>query len=168
MKRPYGALYPVRSKVRIADRTELETFARDWKLHNPLTPEQISLAGQTTTVQSIGYYHGGDILYVLDGLPGVWHETCLAPPPPPDKSSMPRHRHQALEIVYSSDDAYRALLLRDNGGLIRISCEKWDLSEWERSGRGFWNPTGSGTTITDTIDSARKLARERLVELGAQ
>lgn len=32
----------------------------------------------------------------------------------------------------------------------------------------FWNPVGRGTTITDTIANARKLARERLVELGAK
>jgi hypothetical protein len=26
---------------------------------------------------SVGFYHGGDVLYVLEGIPGVWHESCL-------------------------------------------------------------------------------------------
>jgi hypothetical protein len=25
----------------------------------------------------VGFYHGGDPLYSLDGVPGVWHERCL-------------------------------------------------------------------------------------------
>jgi hypothetical protein len=42
----------------------------------------------------------------------------------------------------------------------------WDLSEWENSGFAFWSPVGQGTTITDTIDNAQLLAREKLRELG--
>ena len=87
-------------------------------------------------------------------------------PPPPDTSKVPRHRYEVLECLYSSDKGTRALLLRDERGLIHVSCEEWDLSEWEHAGYGFWNPLGSGTTITDTVDNARKLARERLAELG--
>jgi hypothetical protein len=56
---------------------------------------------------------------------------------------------------------------RDGKGLVRVRCEFWNLSEWEQSGIGFWNPRGKGATITDTIDNARALARERLIELGA-
>jgi hypothetical protein len=89
-------------------------------------------------------------------------------PPPPDTTSVPKHRYEVLEIIYSSDKASRALLLRDDRGLIHVACQKWDLSEWEHCGDAFWNPLGRGTTITDTIANARKLARERLVELGAR
>lgn len=28
-------------------------------------------------VEKVGFYHGGDPLYKLDGVPGVWHEECL-------------------------------------------------------------------------------------------
>jgi hypothetical protein len=46
--------------------------------HNPVLPEQLKHAGQVARVQSAGAYHGGDILYVLEGIPGaVWHEPCL-------------------------------------------------------------------------------------------
>ena len=29
-------------------------------------------------VSSVGFYHGGDELYVIEGIPGVWHEVCLS------------------------------------------------------------------------------------------
>jgi hypothetical protein len=88
-------------------------------------------------------------------------------PPPPDTTRTPRYRYQVLECIYSADSSYRAVLTRDDRGLIHVSCEKWDLSEWEHCGYAFWSPIGRGETITDTVDNGRKLARERLVELGA-
>ena len=39
---------------------------------------QIVFAGRGTTVQEVSFYHGGDVLYTLDGIPGIWHEQCLA------------------------------------------------------------------------------------------
>ncbi len=96
-----------------------------------------------------------------------WRHKPIPTAPPPDTSRLPRHRYEVLECIYSSDKAYRALLLRDDRGLIHVSCEKWDLSEWEYSGHGFWSRIGRGTSITDTVDNARKLAQERLLELGA-
>jgi hypothetical protein len=78
---PYKASHAEGSSVRVAERKGLEDFARTWKLHNPLTPEQFAFAGRETTVKSVGYYHGGDVLYVLQDLPGVWHERCLESAP---------------------------------------------------------------------------------------
>ena len=63
--------------MRIADRAHLEEFARTWKLHNPLKPGQLTFAGRTAKVKSVGFYHGGDVLYVLHDVPGVWHERVL-------------------------------------------------------------------------------------------
>ena len=63
--------------MRVVDRAALERFARTWTFHNPLRPAQMSYAGKTATVASVGFYHGGDALYSLDGIPGVWHEVCL-------------------------------------------------------------------------------------------
>jgi len=34
-------------------------------------------AGIQATVKSVGFYHGGDQLYVLEYVPGIWHEICL-------------------------------------------------------------------------------------------
>jgi hypothetical protein len=77
LKGPYNAEYPKGSRVRIASRPSLETFLGTWKYHNKLKPEQLEYAGRIAEVQSVGFYHGGDELYTLQGIPGVWHEQCL-------------------------------------------------------------------------------------------
>jgi hypothetical protein len=74
---PYKEEFPVGSHVRIAGRLVLEQFLQTWKFHNPLKPEQRAFAGEVAKVASVGFYHGGDPLYVLDGIPGIWHEQCL-------------------------------------------------------------------------------------------
>jgi hypothetical protein len=75
--KPYEALFPEGSKVRITGRAELERFRESWKFHNPLAVEQLTFAGQSSRVSKVAFYHGGDPLYVLEGVPGVWHESCL-------------------------------------------------------------------------------------------
>ena len=88
-------------------------------------------------------------------------------PPPPDTSHIPRYVNlTVLECLYSEGSRYRAVLVRDSSAYLRVRYEKWDLSEWEDNSFGFWGPVGQGTTITDTIDNARLLARERLLEFG--
>jgi hypothetical protein len=69
--------FPKGAKVRIASRTVLEEFARTWKYHNPLRKDQLELHDVEAVVEDVGFYHGGDELYKLKGLPGVWHEQCL-------------------------------------------------------------------------------------------
>ena len=81
MSVPYKARHSAGSTVRVAAKNVLEDFAKTWNLHNPLTPKQLAYAGRKTKVESIGYYHGGDVLYVLQDLPGVWHERCVEPGP---------------------------------------------------------------------------------------
>jgi len=73
----YDALYPVGTPVRIADRDALEQFRASWHYHNPLRDEQLAYADQPATVKQVGFYHGGDVLYELDGIPGTWHEQVL-------------------------------------------------------------------------------------------
>lgn len=63
--------------VRTLPRAELEAFAKSWKYHNPLQPEQLPFAGATAKVLRSFMYHGGDVLYELEGVPGIWHEQCL-------------------------------------------------------------------------------------------
>jgi hypothetical protein len=74
---PYDASFPESSQVRIADTLVLEQFLKTWTYHNKLKSEQLAFAGRTAKVAKIGYYHGGDVLYWLEGVPGVWHEQCL-------------------------------------------------------------------------------------------
>jgi hypothetical protein len=63
--------------VRIADRAFLDEFKATWKYHHKLTTEQLGFAGQQTRVGQVGFYHGGDAVYTLAGIPGVWLEQCL-------------------------------------------------------------------------------------------
>jgi len=78
MSPPYKEQYSKGSRVRIRGRKELEDFAATRRFHNKLQPEQLEFAGVEATVKSIGFYHGGDVLYWLEGVPGVWHEVCLS------------------------------------------------------------------------------------------
>jgi hypothetical protein len=73
----YKAEFPQGSTVRIASRSFLQEFLKTWKLHNKLEPAQLDCAGQIAEVESVGFYHGGDELYRLKGIPGIWHEQCL-------------------------------------------------------------------------------------------
>jgi len=73
----YKEEFPKGSSVRILGRPMLEGFLASWKYHNKLTSEQLNYAGQIAEVESVSYYHGGDELYVLKGIPGIWHEQCL-------------------------------------------------------------------------------------------
>ena len=73
----YRSLFEVGSPVRVQPLNALHAFRSSWKLHHPLTDEQIAFADQSAIVATIGYYHGGDVLYTLMGVPGIWHEQCL-------------------------------------------------------------------------------------------
>ena len=77
MTPPYQSRYTVGSRVRVADRARLDRFRAEWHHHHPLTPEQVAAAGLEGVVAEVGFYHGGDPLYQLADLPGLWHEPCL-------------------------------------------------------------------------------------------
>jgi hypothetical protein len=74
---PYEAVFDIGSEVAIANLSDLEEFQRTWRLHDPLRNEQLAYAGKVTRVAKVGFYHGGDPLYELKGVPGVWHAVCL-------------------------------------------------------------------------------------------
>ena len=73
----YTERFPKGSKVRVKDSAFLESFRQRWAHHHPLAAEQIGYAGRATEVASVGFYNGGDELYTLIGIPGIWHEQCL-------------------------------------------------------------------------------------------
>jgi hypothetical protein len=77
MKGPYKEEFPKGSVVKIASRRSLENFLKTWKLHTRLEPYQLNYAGQVAEVESVSFYHGGDELYRLKGIPGIWHEQCI-------------------------------------------------------------------------------------------
>jgi len=73
----YQELYAVGTPVQIAERSALEAFRASWKYHHPLDIGQLEWGGQSATVREVMFYHGGDVLYELGGIPGIWHEQCL-------------------------------------------------------------------------------------------
>ncbi len=58
----------------------LEAFLRDWKYHHQLEVQQLSYAGRVAEVESVGFYHGGDVLCTLKDIPGISHEQCPESP----------------------------------------------------------------------------------------
>ena len=72
------AEFEVGSEVRVADRAFLEAFLEAGQYHNELEPEQLEYSGRTAKVKSVEFFHGGDEIYTLEGVPGVWHEECLS------------------------------------------------------------------------------------------
>ena len=75
---PYASRYQPGSRVQIAPLAELKEFMSSYKLHHALAPEQLRYAGEATTVRAVGYYHGGDPVYTLEGAGDFgWLEPCL-------------------------------------------------------------------------------------------
>ena len=75
--KPYREKFPVGSSIRIKRSEELESSKRNWKLHHPLSAEQVAYVGRTDSVLRVSFYHGGDVLYDLQIAPGTWHEQLL-------------------------------------------------------------------------------------------
>ena len=73
-----NAEFEVGQQVRIAERGYLESFLEAGQYHNELEPEQLDYAGQVARVNNVTFFHGGDEIYALEGIPGVWHEECLS------------------------------------------------------------------------------------------
>lgn len=77
---PYAERYPVGSLVEVAPLETLTEFMRTWKYHHKLQPDQLRFAGKILKVRSVGYYHGGDPVYQLEGAEKFrWLEPCLQP-----------------------------------------------------------------------------------------
>ena len=75
----YQEKFPAGTSVRIASLDTLLAFRRDWKYHHPLQESQLRFAGMVAKVKAASFYHGGDVLYTLDGVEGIWHEELLGP-----------------------------------------------------------------------------------------
>ena len=77
--KPYREKFPVGTSVRVADLNALQRFRDRWLLHHRLAVEQLQFAGRIARVARVMFYHGGDVLYTLDEIPGIWHEVCVHP-----------------------------------------------------------------------------------------
>ena len=77
MSKVHRAAFSIGASVRIKERTELERFARDWTSTNSLTPHQFCDAGVAGVVDSVAFDDGGNPLYTLERIGGIWHEENL-------------------------------------------------------------------------------------------
>jgi hypothetical protein len=129
----YEERFPAGSRVRVRELAELTRFQRDWKWHHPLDGDRLQYAGQTATVATVGFYHGGDVLYTLDGIPGTWHEACLEPAGAetaallPDGlrdrvASLPESYHGVHTVTAILDDGRRVagVVVAGNGQVVRV------------------------------------------------
>jgi hypothetical protein len=73
----YQEQFPVGTEVRVKSRQFLERFKQEWQYHHPISDEQLAAADQEDKIKSVGFYHGGDVLYELCFHPGTWHQACL-------------------------------------------------------------------------------------------
>jgi hypothetical protein len=73
----YQEKFPIGTVVRIAPLEQLQAFKRDWKYHHPLQDVQLQFAGTTDRVRTVGFYHGGDVIYQLETALRTWHEGVL-------------------------------------------------------------------------------------------
>jgi hypothetical protein len=73
----YNPEFPKGARVKISSPVYLQEFMQTWKKHNPLQPDQLKFHDVEAIVEDVGFYHGGDELYKLKGVPGIWHEQCL-------------------------------------------------------------------------------------------
>jgi len=74
---PYQEDFPAGTKVRIKSSAFLEEFGKQWELHHPVTPEHLRFGGSAAVVAAVGFYQGGEAVYRLEGIPGIWHGELL-------------------------------------------------------------------------------------------
>jgi hypothetical protein len=84
------------------------------------------------------------------------------PAPAPDRSNSPTSRNgcDVLDVIYSIDYRERAVITADDRGMLRVEIDSWDTSDWEYLEIAYWTPTEF--SLTDSLENARKLARETL------
>jgi hypothetical protein len=83
----------------------------------------------------------------------------------PDIHQIPKfHSEDVVEILFSRKNNYRAIITKTRQGTFHVIREKWDLSDWDFIGKGYWNQNDQFKTLTDRLETARQLAREKLTE----
>ncbi len=74
----YDPKFAEGSAVEIASEDELKRFGAGWHYHHPITKKHLGYSGRRAIVSEVYFYHGGDKLYYLRGIPRLlWHEAVL-------------------------------------------------------------------------------------------
>jgi hypothetical protein len=94
----YHEAFRVGEKIRIKSKEYLLNFKKSWKYHNNITNDQIEYGGQEVYVDRIGAYHGGNLLYELKDVPGVWHEQLLEENIPKEDKFIPASEYYKIGV----------------------------------------------------------------------
>ena len=85
--------------------------------------------------------------------------------PPPDVEAIPVYvRESVEEILFSMHSLFRAVLTKDNQEVYRVHRDYWCVSDFEYIGKGYWCKCDQMNTMTDTLENARELAKQKLRE----
>ena len=85
--------------------------------------------------------------------------------PSPETASIPSYSGlEVVEITFSRRQLYRAIIAKDSRGMLHVRRDRWDLSEYDHVGKGYWTQDDRGATLTDTLKIARELALEKIRE----
>jgi len=85
--------------------------------------------------------------------------------PPPDTDSIPAYiRESVEEILFSTNNLFRAVITRDEQGVFRVHRDYWCVSDFEYIGEGYWCQCDRMNTMTDTLENARALSKQKLRE----
>lgn len=85
--------------------------------------------------------------------------------PPPDTASIPAYiRESVVERLFSTNNLFRAVITKDAQAVFRVHRDYWCVSDYEYIGEGYWCQCDQMNTMTDTLESARELAQQKLRE----
>ena len=85
--------------------------------------------------------------------------------PTPDTTSQPSYSSEnVLEIIFSSSKERRAVITQDRNSCYRVHTDYWCLSDFDFIGIGYWSAEDKFAILTESMESALKLAREALQE----
>jgi hypothetical protein len=79
MSKYYGLdKFQAGDRVRIKSLEILQEFTLH-PVYQPLQESQFKYADKLAVIAESSMYHGGNILYQLKGVPGIWHQDLLLP-----------------------------------------------------------------------------------------
>ena len=95
---------------------------------------------------------------------GAWLSRTPARAPEPDVGQQPTfHGEELVEVKYSKRRRNRAAITHDRQARYRVHLQSWDTSGWKVGGSPTWIPSDRFACFADTLDRARDIAREALL-----
>lgn len=97
----------------------------------------------------------------------MFSRKAMQLPPPDTAARLHVQGHRTIETSFTSDHRYRVTITQDESGIYRIHSDRWCVEDWHAVGKAFWIQVERGSSMTDTIENARRLANEHLTLLSS-